>query len=778
MIARPGRPAFARLAILTMLLLSACNMPPSASTPPTAATPAPASTPAVEPASAPPTNPQEPEARTNGRITPNEKAARPAVVQNNSRNLVGQTPSAAHVSVDEAGDISLNYVDTDIRELVRLILGDTLKVNYSIDPGYQGLVTIRTARPLRREELLSTLQGLLAQAGGTMTYEDGIFRIGAAGNDAVVPPVVDAGSTEMGTQVLALRYASAKQLAAMLQPYVGEGARMIADTSRNVLVITGAATARQNIVDLVKVFDVDYLAGQSYALFPVRSGDPEKVATQLESALQLDPDGPLGGTLKVVPVDEANAIMVIAQQKSYLDRASELIEQLDDVEESAGRTAHIYFLKNTQALDLQLLLQRAFNPPAGGAGGGEPGSLAPGEQSAALTATPMAPPNGTASLGGGPAGAPPGPGIGPQASPLGAPATTPSGAANASGANQQAQSADAELNSQASGSSANGPQIIADTKSNALIIMATDDEYEKIAATARKLDLLPLQVMIEAVVAEVTLNDSLQFGVQYFLSHGSNQLTLTNAQSTVPTPAVGGSQTSTDANGNTITTGISNASLFPGILAPAFPGFAIARTAGIAQFAIEALKSVTDVRVISAPKLLIANNQEASLQVGDLVPTINQTATSVITSNAPIVNSVQYQSTGVILDVKPRINAGGLVTIDIDQEVSQPVTTTSSGINSPTFQQRKIQSRIVVQDGDTVSLGGLISDNKQNGSSGIPLLSDIPVVGSLFSTKTHSDLRTEIIVLLTPHVVHDARGARAMTEELRRKLPGAASVAP
>jgi general secretion pathway protein D len=768
------RPILARLASLAVLLLAACSPPPATPAAPSETTATAASAPSVEAAPSTAADPEDPEIRTNGRVMPNETSARPAVVQDNSRSFVGQPPSANHNSVDQAGDISLNYVDTDVREIVRLILGDTLKVNYSIDPGFQGQVTIRTARPLKREELLSTLQGLLAQAGGTMTYQDGIFRISSLSNASVIPPVVDASSTELGSQVLPLRYASAKQLAVMLQPYLGEGARMIADPSRNVLVITGSGAARQNVIDLVKVFDVDYLAGRSYELFPVRSGDPDKVATQLESALQLDPDGPLGGTLKVVAIDEANAIMVIAQQKSYLDRAAELIEQLDAVKQTAGRTAHIYFLKNTQALDLQLLLQRAFNPPAGGATNGEPGNLAPGEQPVALAVTPNPQSSGTAAFGASaPAGGPMTQGIGPQATPIGAPTTTPSGAANASGATEQTESTEAELSSQVFGQSPRGPQIIADTKANALIIMATDGEYEEIAAAARKLDLLPLQVMIEAMVAEVTLNDALQFGVQYFLSHGSNQLTLSNAQSGVPTPAVGATQSSTGT-----TTALTNASLFPGILAPAFPGFAIARTAGMAQFAVEALKSVTDVRVISAPKLLIANNQEATLQVGDLVPTINQTATSVITSNAPIVNSVQYQSTGVILNVKPRINAGGLVTIDIDQEVSQPVTTTSSNINSPTFQQRKIQSRIVVQDGETVSLGGLISDNHQTGSSGIPLLSDIPVVGNLFSTKTNSTTRTEIIVLLTPHVVHDARSARAITEELRRKLPGPASLAP
>jgi general secretion pathway protein D len=774
MISRPARAVLARSALLAALLLVSCSTPPIEPAPSSEAT-------AAASAPAGPSELQGPEARQNGRVTPPLRGERPPVVHESDRSLVGKPPAAqAGLNVSENGDISLNYVDTDIREIVRLILGDTLKLNYTIDPGFQGLVTIRTARPLRRDQLLSTLQGLLEQAGGTMMYQNGIFRIGAAGNDAVIPPIVDAGSADLGSQVVALRYASARQLAAMLQPYLGEGAKMIADPARNVLVVTGSATARQNVIDLVKIFDVDYLAGQSYALFPVHSGDPEKIATQLQSALQLDPDGPIGSTIKVVPIDDANAIMVISQQRSYLDRAAGLIEQLDAVKETAGRSAHIYFLKNTQALDMQLVLQRAFNPPAGGAAaGGEVGSLAPAAQAATIGAT--ASPNGLP-FGGTTATGAPVVGLGPQATTPGATTTNsptaPSNAAAASGATNAEQSTEATLNAQPTGQSAKGPQIIADTKSNALIIMATDEEYEKIAAAARKLDLLPLQVMIEATVAEVTLNDTLQYGVQYFLSHGSNQLNLTNAVSTTPTPAIGGSSSSTDASGNTITSTITNGTLFPGILAPAFPGFAIARTAGVAQFALEALKAVTDVHVISAPKLLITDNQVATLQVGDLVPTINQTAQSVITSGAPIVNSVQYQSTGVILNVKPRINAGGLVTIDIDQEVSQPVTTTSSTINSPTFQQRKIQSRIVVQDGETISLGGLISDNKESGTSGIPLLSEIPVVGGLFSTKTHSDVRTEIIVLLTPHVVHDARDARAITDELRRKLPRPSSLAP
>ena len=269
-----------------------------------------------------------------------------------------------------------------------------------------------------------------------------------------------------------------------------------------------------------------------------------------------------------------------------------------------------------------------------------------------------------------------------------------------------------------------------------------------------------MQVLIEATVAEVTLNNSLQYGTQFFLSNHQGQATLSNAQS--PTPTVI----------NPLNP-LSLAQLLPGTLAPAFPGLAIARTIGQEQILLQALKDITDVQIISAPKLLILDKQQASFQVGDLVPTITQTATSVISADAPIVNSVQYQATGVILTVTPRINSGGLVTLDIEQQVSDVVPTTTSSINSPTFQQRRIKTKVVVQDGETISLAGLISDKKFKGNSGIPLLQEIPILGALFSTRSNSAMRTELLILLTPRVVYNQRDARALTDELRQKLaPG------
>lgn len=720
---------------------AAASPPPTA---PTAATPA-ASSPPVE---------------IHGAATPvpvmPPESSGPLIRQNGSGASVGRG-TAQPPAVGPQGDVTLNYVDTDIREIIRVILGDMLHVNYSIDPRFQGNVTIQTTTPLKREQLLSTLDVLVAQVGGSIVYENGVFRITSAGNALIVPPIVSSSSPAEGSEILPLRYASAKQLAAMLAPYVGDAAHIIPDPTRNVLVVTGPALARQSVIELVRVFDVDYLAGQSYALFPVKSGEPDKIATDLEHALQIDADGPLAGVIKVVPILQANAIMVIAQQPAYLDRAAHLIAQLDVVADEAGRNVYVYNLRNTEAADIQPVIQTAFNPAhagnaenAGAGAGGLPPTSTPAQVSA-----PGAAPNAAAN-------AP----LAAQASTGGTTTPTPAMASSILSGTQSPASSGSPTTAQAASVAAapGAPQIIADVKGNSLIIVATQAEYEKIAAALRQLDVLPAQVLVEATIAEVTLNKALQYGTQFFFNNAEATATLSNAQSVTPTtinPAAP----------------LSSAALFSPALAPSFPGLAVTRLAGSQQYAIQALQSVTDVHVISAPKILILNQQQASIQVGSLVPIITQSATAVGTAGAPVVNSVAYQPTGIILNVTPQIGTGGMVSLDIDQEVSDVVATTSSTINSPTFTEQRFKSEVVVQDGETIGLAGLISDNKSVGNSGIPFLREIPVLGALFSTQNNTDVRTELLVLITPRVVHDDREARGITEELKRKLaPPAALV--
>lgn len=281
-------------------------------------------------------------------------------------------------------------------------------------------------------------------------------------------------------------------------------------------------------------------------------------------------------------------------------------------------------------------------------------------------------------------------------------------------------------------------RIIADEPNNALFILATPQDFRDIDAALNRLDVEPLQVMIEATIAEVSLNDKLKYGVSWFFEQGNNSITLADVASGIPTAA--------------------------------FPGFSYLYAGANARVVINALDEVTHVNVISSPQLMVLDNRTATLQVGDEVPIITQSAVSVADPAAPIVNSVQFRDTGVILNVTPRVNSSGGVELDIEQEVSDVVPTTTSTIDSPTIQQRKIKSSVSVHDGQTIALGGLIRDRQSRGKSGVPGLSDIPVLGSLFGTTTNTADRTELLVLITPHVVRGPEEADAITDELRKRM--------
>ena len=282
-------------------------------------------------------------------------------------------------------------------------------------------------------------------------------------------------------------------------------------------------------------------------------------------------------------------------------------------------------------------------------------------------------------------------------------------------------------------------RIIPNAQNNAVLVYATPQEEGSVEAMLRKVDILPLQVRIDAVIAEVTLNDQLQYGTQFLFKGSSLNQALVGA-----------------------TTG--------GITATLFSGKGISET-------LAALQSITTVDVLSSPQLLVVDNETAHLMVGALVPYLSQTSQSTITSGAPVVNSVEYQQTGVIMDVTPRVNGGGLVTLDIAQEVSDVSSAvTTAGLNSPTFNERRVVSRVVVQDGQTIGLAGLIQDSLTKQNSGVPWFKDIPILGFLLGQQSNTRARTELLVLITPHVLRDQRDARALTEDLREQLPSAAEL--
>ncbi len=279
-----------------------------------------------------------------------------------------------------------------------------------------------------------------------------------------------------------------------------------------------------------------------------------------------------------------------------------------------------------------------------------------------------------------------------------------------------------------------------------------------------------MQVSIDATIAEVTLTDELSYGVQFYLtSHAlglrRDQGSILNTQSTAPPTTTTGTDPTSAA-----------ATVASALINRAFPGFNfLVGQEGNPAMILDALHSVTGVKVLSNPSLVVVNNQAATLQVGNQVPISTGSAT-VLTANNTVVNTVDYRNTGVILHVAPRVSANGTVRLDVEQEISQVVPSTDPSANlTPTISERKVKSSISVANGQTVLLAGLIQDQKNENRNGIPLLDEIKGIGDAFSHQDNTKTRTELIIFIRPQIIRDAMDAHTVAEELRSKLRGTVS---
>ncbi len=652
--------------------------------------------------------------------------------------------------------MTLNFVDTDIREIVRAVLGTTLKVAYTIDPAVHGTGSIETPTPLPRSALIGTLETLLNGNGAALVVRDGIYNVvpvpaGAIGNLASGVNAIGAGA-----EVVPLRYAAARDLAKMLEPYIGQGGKITADPAANAVLVSGDAAIRQTLIGLIHAFDIDILSGRSYALFPVGDGDPAKLAAELEKVMQAQGEGSLSGIVQVLPMERVNAVLVVSAQPRYLDAADRFFHLAQRAEEATSRTWHVYYVQNGQSADLEALLQRAFTPGNVSPTPPPPGSTAPGATPAALGFGNA--PGGATGVGGAVGGIS-STGTASTTGTTGTGTTGGGGLGSALAATGTTTAAATETpateplsteTGQGAGTNLNRMRIIANRTNNALLIYATPDEYSVVEGMLHKIDVVPLQVLIEATIAEVDLNDQLQYGTQFFFK--TDHVAETLGTPTVPN--------------------------FPSLTNLTFPSsspyFILSK---MPNFALSALAQITTVKILSAPEIMVLDNQPARLQVGQQVPVLTGQATSTLAAGAPVVNSVDYHETGVIMQVTPRVNTGGLVSLDIGQEVSSVAQAATNTVNgSPTFNDQVFRTRVVVQDGQTVGMAGLITDNVARGNSGLPFLKDIPLLGTLFSTQSNARMRAELLVLITPHVVRDQRDARALTEDLRNQLINAGLV--
>jgi general secretion pathway protein D len=480
------------------------------------------------------------------------------------------------------------------------------------------------------------------------------------------------------------------------------------DDGRNLLILQGTEAELDNIVDTIEIFDVDWLQGMSFGLVPISAVDADSMVGELEQVFGGE-DGPLKGTVRFVPLRRLSSVMIIAARPNRLAQAREWVEQLDRAGQNEMQRLFVYRVQHGRAGQLSRLLGDIFNPERGA---DIVAAVAPNARQVQIV-TQRNPTNAQGS----------------------APAPPPARAAEPKRQRDDDRAAAGTTLRTAGGGTI---RVTADDKTNSLVIYASARDYRLVEEALRDLDRVPLQVLIEATIAEVTLTDQLRYGLQWFFESGNVSTTLSRAAS--------------------------------GSILPDFPGFSFLTASNRVRVVLDALSSVTNVNVISAPKLVVLDNEVARLQVGDQVPVPVQSAVSVIDPASPIVNTIQFRDTGVILEVIPRISSSGTVTMEVRQEVSDVVTTTTSTIDAPTIQQRSVSSTVAVDSGETVALGGLIRDRTRNGRSGIPVLKDIPVLGLAFGSTNETVDRTELLIMLTPRVIRSPTEGRNITDELRRRM--------
>ena len=650
--------------------------------------------------------------------------------------FLAETPEADGDRAFPAGDVTLNFEATSLREFIKVVFDDILEENYLIDPQVDGVVTLHTTHAISREAVLSILESVLELNGAVLVQDRGIYKIvpvaGAEG--AGVSPLVgrqaQGQGAGYGVRIVPLEHVSAGEIEKILTPFMPAGATLRIDATRNLVILSGPRYRLDHLLETVKVFDVDWLKGMSFGMFPLHYADAAVLVGEIENVIGAEGQTPFAGIVRLVPIERLNAILVITHQPKHMAAVRRLIEQFDwGTEASPGRRLYVYHVKYGKAENIATVLQELFGQvqavgqqtdsqgipelPPGVEGGGNV------FRTAKQLSDPISP-----------VGAPGAGGDYPER--VTAPAaTSTAGEETAAGTTVAGEG--------------EGPvTIMADQDNNAILVMASPADYRMIEAAIRKLDIQPRQVLINAIISEVTLNDELDYGVGWFLSGGNFELGFN-------TPLPGGAE----AAGEGL-------------------ALAIFNNSDETRMFFDLLASKSNVKFISAPQVMVRDNQTATIRVGDQIPVTTRSSQSTSDPDAPIVTEVQFRDTGTLLTVTPRINAGGQVTMDISQEVSLPGSEPAvGGGGNVSIAQRTIDSSVTVHGGQTVVLGGLIRETRTESKSGIPLLMDIPWLGQLFSTTGENVGRTELIVTINPVVVENQRDAELVTKDLRQRMKSA-----
>jgi len=668
-----------------------------------------------------------------------------------SQSLVarGSTPPKPSTAPQGNDGTLFNFAGVPIQAVVNTILGDVLKENYSIGQGVTGEVTFSTSKPVDKAQAFSILETLLSWTNNAIIRQGERYLILPA-NQAVAGQLTPRQSIpEPGSGLTArffvLEYISPLEMQKLLKPFARESAFLAVDTSRNVLVMAGTPDELNNYQQTINTFDVNWLKGMSIGVFGLKRANVSQLMPELERLFGAQSGTPLAGMLRFLPIERTNAIVAISPQPEYLN---DVRRWIDTIDQGGGDEPqmYVYDVRNMKATDLARYLRQIYSDEAVTEEGAA--QVAPGLRTVTLTSNGFGSGlgNGLGSSAGSSAGLSGGIGSGQSVPP---PVSSTAGTAPEKTDDLQLAppgQASAPRTPVNANNPTNSVRITAQKSSNQLLVRSRPTQWAEIQSAIQRLDNPPLQVQIETRILEVGLTGSLNLGVQWYLGRLA---------------------------GNSTTAGIANASGNQGAIGQGGAGLGATDSlfysfvSNNLQVALHALETNGNTRVLSAPSLVVMNNEQAQIQVGDNIPinqtTINTSTTTISTS------SVQYIQTGVILDVIPRINPGGLVYMEIQQQVSDASTTVDANGN-PTISTRAVSTQVAVQSGQTILLGGLIKQNESATDNSVPYLGKIPGLQWLFGNTQRQHGRSELIVLITPRVITGNSEARQVTDEYRQQL--------
>lgn len=676
----------------------------------------------------------------------------------------------ARAQVSTQGEaVSLRFEQAPVADVVHAILGDLLKADYSIVQPLSGEISLHTHQPVPRDQMLDMLESLLRAKGIVMVPDaNGRYQVGPPESvRTAIPLPAMLGNLPVGfsTVIVPLRYIGAAEMVDILKPVTVSENIFRVDTVRNLLMLAGSRAQIDGWMEIVSMFDVDFLKGMSVGLFPLEhapvrevdaalktlfsgasgsgGGDSTRVSIAADRAaaggdvaIQVQGQGqqagvartlggPLAGVIRFLPIERLNALLVVTPRAHYLEQVRTWIERFDrPIETDLEPQLYVYPIQNGSAQHLAKLLSSIYVGSDSG-GGSRPSDSG------------VAPGLGSSSLGRGFGGL-----SGSSSSGMGLGSGLGSGMAGGLGSSFGSGGAAQAGSAETTQVSLGGVRVIADDHNNALLIYAPRKDYRRIEAALRQLDVAPTQVLIEASIIEVTLSDELKYGLQWYFNGslggnytGSGQLT----------------------SGDTSAIGATN------------PGFSysITNPLGEIRAVLNALAQKNLLNVISTPSVLVQDNYTAQIHVGDQQPVRTSTT---VTDGGNTSESIEYKDTGVMLAVQPSVNAGGMVTMNIQQTLTDVGAEPDIATGQRPFLQRQVSSRVAVRTGETVVLGGLIRDNVTRSKQGIPVLYEIPVFGNLFGATSIKNSRTELMVLITPRVLRNDKDLREVNAELRERM--------